>query len=32
LGGLLQGLFGKPAPQAPAPQPQQQLPAPQPSH
>jgi len=33
LGGLLQGLFGKPAPQAPAPQPQQQTPAmPQPAH
>jgi len=33
LGGLLQGLFGKPTPKAMAPQPQQQVPSmPQPAH
>ena len=32
LGGLLQGLFGKPAPQSPSPSPQPQAPSPAPSH
>ena len=32
LGGLLQGLFGKPAPQSPSPPPQPQAPSPVPAH